>query len=395
MVKIRNLRKRRKSKLQQTRRVNVREPLSCSVSRRPPKTKRKKSGGQRKVKLHPHVQTFIDYCGHKHYTPSLLRNASLHSFPLHRQSVYGRFTVTTNAAGLGWIVFNPYYLFQSYVVFNSSTAIAPVIYSGATWSGTLGSTLGDTTTGVSNGFCNDGVLQTSTFTGNAYGKHRCLGLTMVVRYLGTELNRGGEVFIVENAEMVQLIGNTFTFATITAWRDSHKYLIGPEAIAHNHTGRCSQELDFQVGQVWGNTNDTPSGSTSLPNLTGEGGNIGGNLYSMSGADSAPQGWNVGIFFNAAGGSQNFEVEVHGHYEGEFRFTNGATAYSHESIANANPAQFAAIGAATAAKNQMAVGTTKGSPQFMDTLTTAATAAFAPVVTTGLEWLADAAMSLFL
>jgi len=394
MVKIRNLRKRRKSKSLPVRKLNVREPLSCTVSKRVPKMNRKKSAGKRKIKLHPHVQTFIDYCGHKHYSPSLLRNASLHSFPLHRQSVYGRFTVSTNSAGLGWIVFNPYYLFQNLIVFNNTTNTNPVYYTGSTWAGTGASTLQDSVTGVTGAACNDGVLQTGSSTGNAYGKHRCLGLSMVIRYLGTELNRGGEVFIVENAEMVQLL-NVFPFNTITGWRDTHKYLIGPQAIIHNHTGRCSQELDFQLGQVWANQTDTPTGTTTIQSITGEGATITPALYNMSGGDSASQGWNIAVLFNAAGGSQNFEVEVHGHYEGEFRFINGTTAYSHESIANANPSQFAAISAATAAKNQMAVGTTKGSPQFMDTLTSAVTAAFAPVVTTGLEWLADAAMSLFL
>lgn len=394
MVKIRNLRKRRKSKLQTTRKVNAREPLSCTVSKRPPKTNRKKSVGQRKMKLHPHVQTFVDYCGHKHFSPSLLRNASLHSFPLHRQSVYGRFIVGTNTSGLGWMVINPYYLFQSLVVFNNTITASPIYYTSSSWPGIGTTPFKDTDTGVSGTSCNDGVLQTGTSTGNAYGKHRCIGLTMVIRYLGTELNRGGEVFVVENGEMIQLFTN-FQFNTITSWRDTHKYLVGTQAIAHNHTGRCSQELDFQPGQIWANASDSPTGTTTVQSITGEGTTITPALYNMSGGDTASQGWNLAILFAAAGGSQNFEVEVHAHYEGEFRFTNGTTAYSHESIANANPSQFAAISAATAAKNQMAVGTTKGSPQFMDTLTTAATAAFAPVVTTGLEWLADAAMSLFL
>lgn len=383
-------RKTRKPLLGRTVRANTRQPLPCRAKSGVKITRSRSS----KHKLHPHVQSFVDYAGHKHFCPSALRNASLHSFPMHRQSVYSRFTVQTGTNNFGFLIINPYYFYQSAVICNSSTSFSPCFLTTSAWTGSLGSYLSDGVTGVQAQTATDGFLSVSTGAGNSFGKSRCVGMTFVIRYLGTELNRGGEVFIAENAEMINLV-NSFTVQQIMTWSDTHKYLIGPDAIAHNHTGRCSQELDFQNGQIWANAADSPASTAGLQSVFGISSTLGATVAASTGPDTAPQGWNLGILINSAAASQSFEVEIHAHYEGEFKFSTGAAAYTHETIANANPAQFAAISAVTAAKNQMAVGTSKGSPQFMDTLSNAAAAAFAPVVTTGLEWLADAALSLFL
>jgi len=358
-----------------------------------------------KMKLHPHLDNIARYVSHMHTAPHTLRMASMQAMPMHRLQTYTRLAFSTGTNNWGWVLLNPYYLFQTAIQFANiaNDYFLPIYYTNSSYTGTTTNAMKDNDTGVIGASMSSGPYTTAYTSGNLIGKHRCVGLSFVLRYEGTELNRGGVAYVVQNAEMLSLFCNTagFTLGTIIGWRDTHKHLIGPEAIVHNHTGRNATELDFYPCHAWVSNTDQPA--TGTTGTAGDSDVFGGQLaqstagvlWNMCAPDTAIKGWTVAILVNSAVATQNFELEIQGVYEGEFKTTAGTSAYSHESLPFTNPTHFAATTAMVAAKNQAAVSSGSRPDDLLTIVKGAAASVLPGLLDKGITFLGDALGDLFL
>jgi len=254
-----------------------------------------------------------------------LKVPALESLPIVRHRVFTRVLLSTGVAGIGYLVINPSYLCQDNARLNTTYSVNPLFYTSSSF-GYSGATVlfpsnngGSAVPGVVGQSPTAGAMPTSNVQGNLGGRRRLVALTVRIRYLGTELNRGGEIAFVHNPEQFNLL-NTMSVDALFGHRHTERRSVTTTPIVFTHMPRSLTEASFNSVNRWENQLEIGTGYEANADFFGVGGGtIGGdNEATLFGQGVAPRGHTLAVLFKSATSTQAFEVELHGLYEGEFR-----------------------------------------------------------------------------
>lgn len=292
-------------------------------SKKGAKPKARQSQGPTRAKTAPrlqnvqdaHLNNYLGFLNHAHNEPRHLSSPSLHSRRVATWHSWGRILVTSGVAATNALhmVLNPMRWCEN-TVFRGSTvgAALPACTIGdlnmgnqpipASYGATLAPSEGNyPTTGAS--------------AGNRFGYRRWVGATLQVRYLGTELNRGGEIILVSDSTAGGVVGSTPT--QIMAHPRARRFPIksGGEATTVNFwpTGDA---IDFINCPQWNTDGCAADDLVQIGDVRTYGT---GNLILGAGGygkNDVPLGWNTAMVIRSAADTQIYEVTLCIRYEGE-------------------------------------------------------------------------------
>jgi len=298
--------------------------------------------------LSDETKKYLRFLIGKHGTVEDLKPPHSHSHSVSRRMAWGRYLPITNANGIGALLINPFNFVQNTDVFvdasgtNASRA-APIYYTTSNWGGSYSSAVVPGTTGVVNDYCRDNGLSTGGYE-NVSGPRRWIAAKITVRFLGTALQAGTELFLYHNATMQGLMytsqlncmtnGRDCERATLTASKSVHTFHLFPRGIA---------EQDFQEAKSYANVGNVNQGTGANfnnfcdPDYFGTAqliADAAGNPSNF-GDGYSPKGWNVGLVIASAAVNQPYEILIEFAYEGRFFFKYGGGSISSASVTAAN------------------------------------------------------------
>jgi hypothetical protein len=279
--------------------------------------------------LHPETIKYLKFMVGTHPNISDLKPPHLNSHLVARRVCWARYLPTTNSNSVGAVIISPFNFPQGICYAdNSGTASAaasPVYYTTTNWAGSLSTGLIPGNTGVAVGASAENAINTGGYQ-NASGPRRWVAAKITVRYLGTALNSGTELFLYHNATMQGLM-NTTCLNALTTGRDSERVTLNASKSTHSFLlfPRGIAETEFQEAKAFANVGNVGTGTGVAtdnyvdPDYWGSSTviNDAGGYPTMFGDGYSPKGWNIGLVMQSAAASQPYEVIVEIAYEGRF------------------------------------------------------------------------------
>jgi len=285
--------------------------------------------------LSDETKKYLRFLIGKHNTIEDLKPPHAHSHTVSRRMAWGRYLPFTNGNNVAAMILSPFNFVQNTDVFvdasgTNATRSAPLYYTTGNWAGNYSTAVLPGATGVTNDYCRDNGLSTGGYE-NVSGPRRWIAAKITVRYLGTALNAGSELFLYHNGTMQGLLytsqlnsltnGRDCERATLTASKAVHTFYLFPRGIA---------EQDFQESKSYANVGNVNQGAgANFDNFVDT--DYFGTSQVISDAVSAPtnfgdgyapKGWNIGLVISSATASQPYEVLIEVAYEGRFFFKYG-------------------------------------------------------------------------